>query len=947
MFKTNFSFRAATGTPEEVVERLAELGYNHAPIADINNSFASVRWTEAATKHGLKPVYGVSLNVVPMIEAKKPQPDLFTFYAKDSIKPLNDLIRKAYDQGKQRGQKFHPYLRYSDIAKIDDLIIVSGYKARLELMNPEQPNVYVGLQPACAKGFVQSAVDHGFKFFALQDARYVRPEDRDFYQITCGRDADLRTWPQWIADDAEWRNNVIDNEELTFSAYVHRLNVFEAATATLNKASLPEVKSEKTLEEICRDGAKALIPNWTREYEDRLQFELKVISDKNLDSYFLLVSDLMIWARNNMALGPGRGSSSGSLVCFLSGITRVDPIKENLLFFRFLDPARNDAADIDIDVSNAEMCFEYLASRYGSDHVAKLGATGSFQAAGATNDVAKQLRLPRFEFDPLIESLPKYAAGDSRGDKALAVALAETTLGQRLLAKYPAFEMAGRLSGNPSHATTHAAGVLITKEPLSEYVAVDTQRQTAMVDLKDAEKLELLKLDVLSLDTLTLFEKTLELANLPFSFLDEIPFDDQAAFDVLNEGKTTGLFQLSGGAVKTLAAKVKVTELNDIVTISAMSRPGPMSSGGAESWARRRMGKEPVTYAHRIFEPYLKDTLGVFAYQEQIMMIAHDLGGLDWAQVGKLRKAIGKSMGAEAMREYGEPFKAGLISRGVSQEVAEKFWQDILGCGSYLFSRNHAWPYGMMSYYSCYLKAHYPLEFAAAGLTLSGSKEKQVSFLREMAAEGVGYLPFDLELSSDRWVVATKDGQKVLVAPLQNVKGLGPRKVQQILGARARGEPLPDALQKALSKVSTDVDSLFPIRDAISKLNWKAHVNGKVTRLTDVKSGGEGEWLEYTILALVSEVMDVDENDERKIADRIARGQQGRINGPSRSWGIRVSSDEVQGFYCKVTAKRYEEFRETVLTLKPGKSIVAINLSMVPNVPCGIVKSLSVVGEMK
>lgn len=724
-------------------------------------------------------------------------------------------------------------------------------------------------------------------------------------------------------------------------------NIFEKCTAKLKKASLPETNDEQTLEEICRSHIAELIPEWNEVYEERLSFELKVINDKGLAPYFHLVGDLMRWARKNMALGPGRGSSSGSLVCFLCGITRVDPVKNNLLFFRFLDPARTDAADCDLDVSNAEMCLEYLSNKYGYDYVAKLGATGSFQAAGATNDVAKSLRLPRFEFNQLVESLPKYAAGDSRGDKALAVALAETDIGRNILKKYPEFKFAGQLSGNPSHAATHAAGIIITKEPLSNYTAVDTVRKTAMVDLKDAEKLDLLKLDVLSLDTLSLFEKTLEYAGLPFSFIDQIPFDDQAAFDVLNSGKTTGLFQLSGSTAKALSAKVVATELNDIVVISAMARPGPLSSGGAETWVRRRMGKEPVSYAHPIFEPYLKDTLGVFAYQEQIMMIAHDLGGLDWAQVGKLRKAIGKSLGPEAMREYGEPFKAGLLSRGVSQEVADKFWNDILGCGSYLFSLNHAYPYGMMSYYSCYLKAHYPLEFAAAGLTLSGTKEKQIEFLREMKEEGVDYVPFDIDHSTDKWTVATKGDKKILVGPLQNVKGLGIKSVQQILGARSRGEPIPDSLQKKLANAKTDLDSLHPIRDAIKSMDWQSHVNGRVTRLDQVVSGGTNEWLEYNILGLVSKIDDNDENDARKQEDRKARGQQAILPGNPRSFSIRVDSDETKGFLAKVTAKKYDDFKDQVLTLAPGKSIVAINLKMMPDgIPCGLVNSISVVGEM-
>ncbi len=209
MFKTHYSFRAATGSPDEICKRLAELGYARAPIADIENTFAFVKWTEAAEKHGLKPIYGVSLNVVPLIEAKKPQLDMWTFYAIDDVKPLNALVRKAYEQGRSLPRVgFTPLLKYSDLPNVGNLVKISGYKARLDQMDASDPNLYVGLQPACAKGFIQAAIDGSFKFFALQDARYVMPEDRQFYEITCGRDADLKTWPQWIMGKDELKKEL-------------------------------------------------------------------------------------------------------------------------------------------------------------------------------------------------------------------------------------------------------------------------------------------------------------------------------------------------------------------------------------------------------------------------------------------------------------------------------------------------------------------------------------------------------------------------------------------------------------------------------------------------------------------------------------------------------------------------------------------------------------------
>jgi len=398
--------------------------------------------------------------------------------------------------------------------------------------------------------------------------------------------------------------------------------------------------------------------------------------------------------------------------------------------------------------------------------------------------------------------------------------------------------------------------------------------------------------------------------------------------------------------VAGLSKEMVTDRFSDITALLSLGRPGPLSSGASSKWLKKRMGIISVEYPHELLKPYLQETYGELVYQEQAMLIAREVAGMDWPSVSKLRKAIGKSQGDESLAVHKQAFVDGLEATGLTNDQAEAFWLELKGFGSYGFNKSHAVCYAVITYWTCWLKAHYPLEFTAASLTSTKSKEKQIEFLREMAAEGVGYVPFDIELSSESWTVGTRDGQKVLVAPLSNVKGLGPRKVQQILGARARGEQLPDSLQKLLSKAETDVDSLFPIRDAIKSMNWKAAVNGPVTRLDKAIPGGEGEWLEYTILGLVSKVDDVDENDQRKQDDRKSRGQNPVLPGSPRSWAIRLDSDEVQGYFCKVSAKKFEEFKDQILTLVAGKSIVAVTVSVVPTIPCAMVNSIRVIGEM-
>ena len=932
----------------EIAKRVKEIGWKYFPLADFGSTYGFGYLEGECEKIGLKPIYGAAIPVTAAFQTKKPIYDEWIFLAKHNVASVNRLVSEAYENF-----RYTPLLKYKTASEAEGVVKIAGFRARLDEFEPSE-DTYISLTGACSKGYIRKALERGFKLIASQNNVYARPEDRGFYEVLCGRGANLQTYNQYIQSDEDWLEEILNHgfdRELALEALANRDKVFEQCEGvTIPQGSVLDPKSTKSLREMCLEGAAKLgIDLANPVYAERLDTELEVIETKGFENYFFIMADIMSYARSVTLVGPARGSSAGSLVAYLTAITTVDPIKYDLLFWRFIDVNRSDFPDIDNDTSSCDRdsVIAYIVERFGKEHVAQLGTIAKFQAKNTADEVCKALDIPKFEINNVISVLPSYAAGDDRTDGALREALEETPQGQAFLKKYPYFNVARNFGGHPRHSSTHAAGVLVTEEPIENYFARDVRNNTIQCDLKVAEKKNLLKIDMLGLLNLSIFKTTLELAGLPMNHLETISLDDQKVFDVLNDGKYQGVFQLEGKAAQQLSREIRFESLEDISNISAISRPGPMQSGSAASWVRRRMGKEPVSYLHPAFEPYLKNTMGLLIMQEDLMKIARELAGLEWKDVTALRKAVGKSMGDAAMKQYSEPFIEGMVNNGIPREIGERFWQEILGFAKYGFNRSHSISYAIVTYWSCYLKCYFPLEYAAANLTHRDSKETQIEFLREMAAEGIGYVPFDIELSTDQWTVSTKNGQKVLVAPLQNVKGLGPTKVQQILGARARGEPLPESLQKMLAKAHTDVDDLYPIRSAIQNLDWKSAVNGKVTRLDQVKSGEEGEWLNYTVIALVSEVVDVDENAPTKQEDRKARGQEMVMQGLARAWGIRLDSDETKGFYAKVTAKKYEEFKDLVLTLVPGKSIVAIELSMVPNVPCGIVKRLTVVGEMK
>ncbi len=919
--KTGYSFRYAVGKPSDVVKRLKELGYAHAPIDDVSSTYGWHKWKKACKEHDLKPIFGVSLYVTPNWQARKPVTDLFSFYAIGDITPINDLVRLATSQF-----RYVPMLEYDQMMAAKNVIRVSGNRARLELMAPEE-NLFVGLSPACAKGYIAQAKASGFEFFATQDNRYISSEDKRLYEVACGRDATNQMYPLHILSDAEWLE-MCDNS----SALENRNRAFDTCTAVIPKARVLTPKHDKSLREMCIEGAAIKGVDLSDPvYSARLDLELKTIADKAFDDYFYIVADFITWARQSMAVGPGRGSSAGSLVCYLMDITDVDPIKHGLLFFRFLDPNRQDTPDIDSDVDSEkrDLAITYLISKYGIERVAKVGTTANFQTDEALNEVTKALGISRFDVKTLEGRVVKYAANDKRKETALTDALDTTIEGETAKKRFPGIEFAGAICGMPRHAGVHASGVLVADKPLSNYVAVDMRKNAAMIEKEEAEENGLLKIDLLGLKTLNLFEYCLQLAGKPISFLRTIPLDDAATFDFANTKNYLGLFQFDGKAIQYLSRQMKIESFEDITIISALGRPGTLDSGGADSWIRRHNGEEEAVYYHPVLEPYLKDTFGILVFQEQLMIIAHEVCGMDWSLVAGMRKAVAKSKGDAELAKYKEPFVNGLKAKGVSDEVCEKFFSDILAFASYSFNRSHAVAYGMMSYWSFYLKAHFPLQYAAAHLTIQTDADKQLAVLRELAKEGITYVPFDPELSTDKWTV--REGR--LIGPIQNVIGIGPKVVNQILSARARNEPLPTKIVKKLQDVKTKLDNLNPIR--AKALDMGLEAKSYYSRIVDIGSIElTGEWQrEVYVCGLVTKVVIRDENEPKRIEDRLSRGDVGKKEGETRFVEIRVTDDSGT-FFVKIGSKDFEK-RGIRLTeaLEADKSYIVALGTIPPSAP--------------
>ena len=919
--RSGFSFKTAVGHLDEVVDRLAETGRTVATISDRGSTFAFRRFRDACKKKGLKVGYGVEIGTMFKVTEKKPIINYFTFFAKESISSINELVRLSTIPPTKE-----PVLFLGNILDAKDVIKIIGERITLEQL-PNfvgEPDTYMALSPSTPRVIVRQAIKQGIPLIAVSDNYYTNETDLEFYRVALGRRANTQTYAQHILSDEEWKIAVkfLVSDEEAEEAIKNRELAFSQLNADLVSGEMFDPESPKPLFDMCVDGANSLGINLDDSvYSDRLAEEIKIIKDKGFESYFYIVADIMQFARSKMVVGPGRGSSGGSLVCYLLGITAIDPIKYNTLFFRFLDPSRNDMPDIDLDFDDQKrsLVFDHMQERYGRDHVARLGTVGFMQQRSALKAVGAALKIPIGMIEKAIT-----ASGDVLSIKET---FDTTEAGQKLVEVYPNARIAERLEGHPANASQHAAGMLVTKNRVIECVATDERTGASHIDKVDAEILNLLKIDALGLTQLSIFDRALSLIGVKENkneWLSALPLDDPKAFDVLNEEKFSGIFQFAGRALQGLTKEVKVESLEDIISITALARPGPMESGGAGDWVKRRSGREPVTYTHPLMEEITKDTYGLLVFQEQVMMITRKIGNMSWEDTSAVRRAIGKSLGHEALEKYYDKFRSGAAENGVPEHTARKIWNDIVTFGRYGFNRSHAVSYGIVSYYCCYLKAHYPVEFAAASLDAESDSSKQLLFLRELKQEGIDYINPDATKSTANWEVTEHEGKRLLLGPLTAIKGLGPKMVREIMEARNSEMPIRDALKKRLDKAKTEIDTLYPIRDAArveySKLDSKTKnfYGGIIEKhkldIGNIKMGEPGS---ICCIGVITKIRIKDENDDESVQRR-----GGTVfKKDTQSLNIFIA-DDTGDIFAKVNRFSFKGLGEQILEhAKAGSSI--------------------------
>jgi DNA polymerase-3 subunit alpha len=532
-----------------------------------------------------------------------------------------------------------------------------------------------------------------------------------------------------------------------------------------------------------------------RPYRERLDYELQVIEGMNYPGYFLIVADFIQWAKaRGIPVGPGRGSGAGSVVAWALSITDLDPLRFGLLFERFLNPERVSMPDFDIDFcqDRRDEVIRYVRDKYGDDRVASIITFGKLQARAVLRDVGRALGLPYGQVDRVAKLVPFNPANPPTLEQAMLLeprlveAAREDEQVERMI------DIAQKLEGLPRHASTHAAGVVIGDRPLEELVPLYRDPRADMpvtqFNMKDVEKAGLVKFDFLGLTTLTMLALAERLVNqrgTPLA-LAALPLDDPATFELLGRAETIGIFQLESGGMRDALRKLKPDKFDHIVAMNALYRPGPMDN--IPRFINCKNGIEQPEYLHPMLEPILEETSGVIIYQEQVMQIARELAGYSLGGADLLRRAMGKKIKAE-MDAQREVFIQGAVKRDLSQKLATTIFEQVAKFASYGFPKAHATAYALLAYHTAYLRAHHPLEFFAAAMTMDRANQDRLGLYRqELARGGIDLLPPDINRSYAEFAVENGAVRYALAA----IRGVGVQAVEQLVAERDRNGPFAD-----------------------------------------------------------------------------------------------------------------------------------------------------------
>lgn len=829
--KTGYSFLRGYGLPEAWLERAQSIGARAFGLADYCSTWGHVPFMKSFTASGIKLLYGVQLPVTITLD-KDPRHGLVTLIAKNDkgLTALYEAVALAHEQ-----TYYRPRLKWSQLAELRGKCELIVNECSLgDLIDFGRLGFgYIGVAPK--QSHMLRVLDE-FDCVATGAPVYPTFQDRQGFNLVQAisdrqRIGEVNHSGFHMLRQGEYeatlRGFEIEPKKIWFD---NAKKIAEECNAEIPQASLVETTGD--LRKLAVAGARRRNIRLRGDYKERLDHELTIIRNKNFDSYFLFVADLVSWAKKRMFVGPARGSSGGSLLCYLLGITEVDPLRFGTLFERFLDPTRNDLPDIDVDFPDdmRDYVFEYLSDKYGAEHVARLGTVSKLGGKSAINDVVRAYGIPYSVGRDFCKTFDFY---DLKLEPFFEHCITNEL--KPLLETYPDIAKAQLLEGTPRHTGVHAAGVCITKEPISKYGVVD-RAGIISLDMDSAESIGMLKMDALGLRTLSVLADACKQIKMDYLDLYDLSYDDPAVFAVFNKDLVTGVFQFEGKAVRGLMKSMEVDKFDDLCALVSLARPGPLVGGAAENYVQRRAALVDWDYAHPALEAHTKETFGTIVYQEQAMGIVRDIGGFDVGEVNAFRKAVGKK-DPEKLATFREKFLYG-ASKVMGEEISNDIWDEMCEFGSYAFNKSHAVAYAMVSYMCAWFKANHPVEFAVAQLRNAADEDQGKALLRELETEGHEFIPFDPMRSRVQWHV--EDG--TLIGGFTSVKGIGKKTAEKMIEIRDHhGEDWMATLTEAQRrKLTMDFNTPWHDLNRFAKLYWQIYENPLDYRSEALDRGAKG-----------------------------------------------------------------------------------------------------------
>lgn len=823
------------------IDKLIEFGkhnnFKSLAITDHGNIFGAVKFFQKCKKAGIKPILGMEAYFTEDVTIKSPERKYYhlILLVQNEIgyKNLCKLISFAY----QKGFYFKPRIDYAVLEKYSEGLIVTsaclgGHIPQLLMNNQSQEaqerlswfldvfgrdRFYLEIQPedqhdqiVLNNKLYDLSSQYKVKLVATGDCHYIHATDREAHEVMLSiqtqhkmTDPDrftfgqarvhMRTEQEMLAlfpnhPEAIWNSGIIAdscNFEFTFGKlYFPEFQIPQEHT------------QESYFKTLCNQGLQKLLDEGIiditqqQQYWDRLSLEVDLIISMGFVGYFLVVSDFIQWSkRAGIPVGPGRGSAAGSLVAWSLEITNIDPLKYNLLFERFLNPERISMPDIDIDfcIEGRDAVINYVREKYGHDKVGQIITFGTMMAKGVIKDVARVLGMPFEDSNAISALIPEQLKISLKEALEQEPKLKELIEQNGQVSKV--FDIAFKLEGITRHASKHAAGIVISPDPIDEvlpvYVPSKSTELVTQYAMTELEALGFLKIDLLGLKNLTLIQKALNLIEKNHAIsinLNKLPLDDPKTFNLICQGKTSGVFQLESNGLKEVLQKLHPEKFEDIIAVNALYRPGPLGSGMVEDFIERKHGRQKIIYLFPELKPILEETYGVIVYQEQVIKIASTIGGYSLGEADILRRAMGKKK-AEVMAEQREIFLNKAVALNFNDKKAGELFDLMAYFAGYGFNKSHSAAYALIAYQTAYLKANYLAEFMACLISLeSANAENMVFYLQEAKDMGLAILPPTINQSEVDFSII--DG--ALLFGLRGIKNVGMASLDNIISERKK-----------------------------------------------------------------------------------------------------------------------------------------------------------------